>query len=144
VPVPHVVVERDEVMHEAPEVEPNPRWSTTSCRFDEVVELIYECPGAEEGAAVTFEVFEHDQDGEHELVMTLRAPVRDGVARIGWHVPYVEDADDEPTEVDRETGFPLPEFVFVARLGEDEARCDEQLTFSTDLELPVVDERGEP
>lgn len=119
------------------------RWSTTRARFDEVVELIVDAPGVEDGTEVELEVLEHDQDDE-DPVCTLTAMVHDEVARVEWHVPFVEDTDDAPTELDREAEFDLPEFVFVARLGDAEARCDDPLVFRTDLELPIRDAAGEP
>jgi hypothetical protein len=115
----------------------NPRWSAARCRFDEVVELLWDLPGVADGAPVELEVFEHDADGEHDLVARAVVAVRDGQARLRWHVPRVDDADDVPTPVDEAADFALPEFFFVARHGDVEARCEELLIFATDLELPL-------
>jgi hypothetical protein len=117
----------------------NARWSAARVRFGQVVHLLVD---AAEGGDVTFDVLEHDAGGEDDPVATLVAPVRGGVAKATWHVPFVDDADDAPTALDRETGFDLPEFVFVARRGAAVARCDAQLLFSTDLELPIKDLHG--
>jgi hypothetical protein len=118
------------------------RWSATRARLDEHVRLLVEAPGVPDGEAVTFVVLEHDADGQHDKVARLRAPAKAGRAEVGWRVVYVDDSDDEPTELDREAGFPLPEFVFVARQGEHEARCDERLLVTSDLELVVRDAAG--
>src|SRR5687768_3887833 len=91
----------------------NPRWSTTRCRFDEVVELIYHVPGAGDGELVELEILEHDADGEHDRVALIVTEAREGRASVRWHVPRVDDSDDEPTALDRDADFALPEFFFV-------------------------------
>ena len=121
-----------------------PHWSADDYRFGEGVELVVRTRGIARGEAITFEALEHDADGGHDFVMLLEAPVRGGEASIGWRVPWVDDADDEPTEIDRQTNFSLPEFVFVARWGQLQARCEETLEFRADLELPLEDASGEP
>lgn len=117
------------------------RWSPPRARFDQAVTLIV---GADldDGVEVELHVFERDAGGDDDPVARLGAPVRGGRVVVPWHMPCVDDSDDAPTEVDRETGFALSEFVFVARQGEHEARCDDALTFATDLELPLRDSRG--
>lgn len=119
------------------------RWSPTRARFDQAVKLVV---GADldDGVEVELHVFERDADGDDDPVVRLGAPVRGAQVVVPWHMPCVDDGDDAPTEVDREAGFALPEFVFVARHGEHEARCDEALTFATDLELPLRDPGGRP
>jgi len=125
--------------------EPNPRWSSPRCRFDEVVELIFLCPELDDEQTVEFEIFEHDEGGEDDPVVTITAPVEGGEARVGWRMRRYDDSDDEPTELDRETGFALPEFGFSVHYGAGEqARCEGLLTFSTDLELPLRDAGGSP
>jgi hypothetical protein len=122
----------------------SPRWGRLRARYGQVARLRVDTRGVAEGAWVEFEVLEHDADGQHDSVARFSAAVRGGVAEAGWCVGHVADDDDEPTEIDRQTGFALPEFIFVARLGAAEARCEERLMFATDLEMPLVDEGGQP
>lgn len=98
----------------------------------------------DDGLEVTLLVLEHDQDGAHDKVARLVAPVKQGRVEVGWRVVHVDDADDAPGEGDEAAGAALPEFIFRARRGEHEARCDDLLRVGGDLDLVVRDPSGAP
>jgi hypothetical protein len=46
------------------------------------------------GTSITIQIWEHDDDGEHDHVMDIKATVENGKVCKEWKVIYVEDNDD--------------------------------------------------
>ena len=119
------------------------RWSVRKARPGDAVELLVDTEGLPTGTPVGLEIWEHDQDGAHDLVARLEGAVAANEVRVPWTYTYVEDDDDAETEQDRRLGAPVPEFHFVAKAAGVEA-TSLLLEFRDDLTLRATLPDGRP
>jgi hypothetical protein len=71
------------------------------------------------GETVTLEIWEHDDDNEHDHVTDITGVVENGKIAKKWKVIYVEDNDDSTSGKElAEKGYTLPEYHFVAKYGD--------------------------
>jgi hypothetical protein len=122
----------------------DPSWSCESARTGDEVELKVKAEGLPDGTPVQFTIMESDADGQHDRVEAVTANVEGGKATASWAYRAIKDLDDEPTELDKALGFPLPEFFFIACWGGFEAKCEDILKFSDFIHVTVKDDKGEP
>ncbi len=123
-------------------------WKSPEARRDEMVSLTASFSGSTDGEKATVEIFEFDQDGEHDLMETLQAEVTNGKLETEWKYVYQEDTDDILTEEEAtKTGgkYNPPEYFFTVAIGE-QMWGDKQesglLQFKDWIEVELQDEDG--
>ncbi|RME76753.1 MAG: hypothetical protein D6776_00735, partial [Planctomycetota bacterium] len=90
------------------------RWDRHEALVGEEVKLICELEGPP-AREVTFTIFEHDADGQHDSVRRERVPARGSTVELVWKVENVGDLDDVDSEQQlADKGYTLPEFHFFA------------------------------
>lgn len=118
------------------------RWSVEEARVGDAVDLLVDA-ALPDGAALTFTILEHDEDGQHDEVARLDATVSAGGARASWTFERVDDDDDAASEREREGGYTAPEFFF--RVSDGERTVASGLVQYQDwFELELLDHAGQP
>ncbi len=90
----------------------NARWDREEARRGDVLKLLADVKGLREGEPVGITIFEHDDDGAHDLVTQLTGTVRKGQVEAQWEYEYFEDTDEIPTAEESEKGYNPPEYFF--------------------------------
>jgi hypothetical protein len=92
-------------------------WNKTEVRRDEEVEL--SCVftnGVEDGDRVNVIIYEHDNDGYHDKVVTIPTEIKNMKVEMKWKFIYQEDTDDIPTDEELQKyggAYNPPEYFFV-------------------------------
>jgi type VI secretion system secreted protein Hcp len=123
-------------------------WKSEAARRDEKVTLAAEFKGCKDGEEVTIEIFEYDQDGDHDATDEITAKITNGKLDAEWTFVYEEDTDDILTDEEaKKTGgkYNPPEYFFTVRIG-DQKWGDKQesglLEFKDWIEVELQDENG--
>ncbi len=90
----------------------NLKWDKNEAKRGEILKLTGDVKGAYDGAETTIEIFEHDDDGAHDLVVSFPSLVKSGKIKAEWEFQYVEDTDDIPDDNEAENGYKNPEYFF--------------------------------
>ena len=121
----------------------NLKWDKNEAKRSDILTLSGDVKGAYDGAETTIEIFEHDDDGAHDLVVSFPALVKSQKIKTEWEFQYVEDTDDIPDDNEAENGYKNPEYFFrvsIAGVSQDSGL----LKFKDWIELELRDENGEP
>ncbi len=121
----------------------NPQWSQSEARRGDLLTLSADVRGFPEGSPATFEIYEYDADGAHDLVTKIQAVVGEDRVSATWEFEYQADTDDIPTSEESERGYTAPEYFFRVKVGASEIDSP-QLPFKDRVEILVRDEAGEP
>jgi len=121
----------------------NLKWDKNEAKRGDILKLTGDVKGAYDGAETTIEIFEHDDDGAHDLVVSFPALVKSQKIKTEWEFQYVEDTDDIPDDNEAENGYKNPEYFFRVGIGgvsEDSGL----LKFKDFVEISLADDRGNP
>ncbi len=121
----------------------NLKWDKNEARRGDILKLTADVKGAYDGAETTIEIFEHDNDGAHDLVVSFPALVKSQKIKTEWEFQYVEDTDDIPDDNEAENGYNNPEYFFrvtIAGVSEDSGL----LKFKDTVEIVWRYENGQP
>lgn len=99
-------------------------WSAEEARRGDILTMEATVEGAYDGSEATITIFEHDQDGAHDLITTLSTLVVEGEVAMDWTFEYHEDVDDIPAEGETEQGYNAPEYFFRVEVGGLQADSD--------------------
>lgn len=131
-------------------------WDTLKADVGDTVRLCADVDGFADGAEAKFSIWEHDNDGEHDLIKEdVTASVDKGFVYAEWEFEAVEDKDDSPPERDEQEqveGDPqqdefrfattVPEYFFKIEIDDVTSECKDLLRY---LGGPVFnDEDGKP
>jgi hypothetical protein len=120
----------------------NPRWSQTEARRGDILTLSADVDEVRDGTRARIQIYEHDDDGAHDLITELHGLVESRRIEVEWEYEYHEDTDEIPTESELEKGYNPPEYFF--RVSIDSISADsELLTFKDWIEVEVRDEAGQ-
>ena len=131
-------------------------WNTLKADVGDKVRLCADVDGFADGDEAKFSVWEHDNDGEHDLIKEdITASVDKGFVYAEWEFEAVEDKDDTPPERDEQEqveGDPatdqfkfadnLPEYFFKIEMEDVAAECTDLLRYLGGPEFK--DEDGKP
>ena len=121
----------------------NLRWSKNEAKRGDILKLTADVKGVYDGAEATIEIFEHDDDGAHDLVVSFPVLVKSQKLKAEWEFQYVEDTDDIPTHEESEKGYKNPEYFFRVSIGgvsEDSGL----LKFQDWVEIQLMDAEQNP
>jgi hypothetical protein len=90
----------------------NVQWDRKEARRGDVLELTADIKGLRDGESVPITIYEHDDDGAHDLITKLSGTVRDKQVKARWEYEYHDDTDDIPTAEESEKGYNPPEYFF--------------------------------
>jgi len=121
----------------------NLKWSAKEARRGDVLTLTADIEGAPVGTDAKIGIWEHDDDGAHDPITDLSAPIKSGKVKIDWEYEYHEDTDDIPTTEEAEKGYNPPEYFFrVEALGV--TADSDLLKFKDWIEIELKDQFGAP
>jgi hypothetical protein len=95
----------------------NARWDREEARRGDVVKLSADTKGLREGESVKLTIYEHDDDGAHDLITELTGTVTGNRVEAEWEYEYHEDTDEIPSHDETEKGYSPPEYFFRADVG---------------------------
>ena len=95
----------------------NARWDREEARRGDVVKLMADVKGARDGDSVKLTIFEHDDDGAHDLITELAGTVKGDRVDAEWEYEYHDDTDEIPSHDETEKGYNPPEYFFRADVG---------------------------
>jgi hypothetical protein len=121
----------------------NVKWDKDEANRGDILKLSADIKGAYDGAEATIEIYEHDQDGAHDLVTSFPVLVKSQKIKTEWEFQYVEDTDDIPSDEEAEKGYKNPEYFFRVTLGGVSEDSD-ILRFKDWIEIYLVDEENLP
>jgi len=120
----------------------NARWSQPEARRGDLLTLSADVDNVRDGTRARIQIYEHDDDGAHDLVTELRGIVENRRIEVEWEYEYHEDTDEIPTEAELAKGYNPPEYFF--RVSIDSISADSDLlTFKDWIEIEVRDEAGQ-
>lgn len=136
---------RDNINESTGEIELKAKWSVDEAREGDHVALIVEGEMSD-GMEVEFSIYEDDEYNDDEQIISGKKVIaKDGRAEFKWIYQYFEDKDDVSLyeEVNghglqfKDYGaFNLPEYYFVAKVGNSEVRSP-ILDYKTTLEIKI-------
>jgi len=116
----------------------NLKWDKNEARRGDTLKLTADIKGAYDGAEAMIEIYEHDNDGAHDLVTSFPSLTKNQKLKAEWEFQYVEDTDDIPTDEEAENGYTNPEYFFRVTMGGVSADSG-LLKFKDFIEIEVVD-----
>ncbi len=128
-------------------------WNTLKADISDKVRLCADVDGFADGVEAKFSVWEHDNDGEHDLIKeNITASVDKGFVYAEWEFEAVEDKDDTPAEEEQvendptkdefKFGVNLPEYMFKVEIDGVTGECTDLLRYLGGPEF--TDEDGKP
>ena len=116
----------------------NLKWDKNEASRGDTLKLTADIKGAYDGAEAMIEIYEHDNDGAHDLVTSFPSLTKNQKLKAEWEFQYVEDTDDIPTDEEAENGYTNPEYFFRVTMGGVSADSG-LLKFKDFIEIEVVD-----
>jgi hypothetical protein len=95
----------------------NLKWNQDEAKRGDILKLTADVKGSYDGAEATIEIYEHDNDGAHDLVVSFPTLVKSQKIKTEWEFQYVEDTNDIPTHDEAENGYQNPEYFFRVNIG---------------------------
>ena len=127
------------------------KWSKQNVRRDEEVTLSCSFTnGVEEGDEVKVIIYEHDNDGYHDKVVTVPTIVKNNKVELKWEFIYQEDTDDIPTQEELQKygkSYKPPEYFFVVIVDNVPVGKKQEsglLLFKDWIEIELKTGKGEP
>jgi hypothetical protein len=93
------------------------KWDKSEAKRGDILKLTADVKGAYDGAEAAIEIFEHDDDGAHDLIVSFPAHVNSQKIKAEWEFQYIEDTDGIPTDDEAENGYKNPEYFFRITIG---------------------------
>jgi len=90
----------------------NPQWSQKEARRGDILTIKADVKGAPDDSEAEFQIWEHDDDGAHDLITKFPAIVKNEKVESEWEFQYFEDTDDIPTDEEVDKGYQPPEYFF--------------------------------
>ena len=90
----------------------NCEWDKKEARRGDILKLTADVLNVYEGTEAEIQIWEHDQDGAHDLITKFTTNVKNKKIEIEWEYEYHEDTDEIPTEEETEKGYNPPEYFF--------------------------------
>ena len=119
------------------------KWDKSEAKRGDILKLTADVKGAYDGAEAAIEIFEHDDDSAHDLIVSFPAQVNSQKIKAEWEFQYIEDTDDIPTDDEAENGYKNPEYFFrvtMAGVSEDSGL----LKFNDSVEFIFKKRDGSP
>ncbi len=121
----------------------NVKWDKDEAKRGDILKLTADVKGCYDGAEAKVEIYEHDDDGAHDLVTSFPALIKSQKIKTEWEFQYVEDTDDIPTDEEAENGYKNPEYFFRVSLGGVSADSG-LLKFKDFVEIEFLDAKKRP
>ena len=121
----------------------NVKWDKNEAKRGDILKLTADIKGAYDGAETTIEIYEHDQDGAHDLVTSFPVLVKSQKIKTEWEFQYVEDTDDIPSDDEAENRYKNPKYFFRVSIG-GVAEDSDLLKFRDSFELKLLDQEDQP
>jgi uncharacterized Zn-binding protein involved in type VI secretion len=105
----------------------NPKWmkdgsEISEALVDDEVMLSVEVKDIDDGETVGFEIWENDENNDHDFVGNVTGIVQGGKVEAAWKVRYTADNDDSTSGKElAEKGYTLPEYHFVTKYNRAES-----------------------
>ena len=119
----------------------NVKWDKNEATRGDKLKLTADMKGTYDGAEATIEIYEHDDDGAHDLVASFPVLVKSQKIKTEWEFQYADDTDKIPTNEEADNGYKNPEYFFRVIIGgvsEDSGL----LKFKDSIEINVANEYG--
>lgn len=121
----------------------NARWDRQDTRREEQVKLLADTNGLADGTRAKISIFEHDEDGAHELVTQLSTLVEKDRIETTWEYDFHGNTEEIPSKPESEKGYKPPAYFFRVQVGE--AKADSGLlTFKDWVDFEFKDRDGIP
>jgi hypothetical protein len=121
----------------------NAKWSQETARRGDIVTLTADVLRAPDGMETLITVFEHDDEGAHEMITKMLALVDGERVEVDWEFNFPGDVEEIPSHDETEEGYLPPRFFFrVDALGK--TADSGLLTFQDMIEIEVVDHEEVP
>jgi hypothetical protein len=121
----------------------NVKWDKNEAKRGDILRLTADVKGAYDNAEAKVEIYEHDQDGAHDLITSIPVLVKGQKIKTEWEFQYQEDTDDIPTHEEAEKGYQWPEYFFRVNIGGTSENSG-LLKFKDYVELKILDENNKP
>lgn len=121
----------------------NAKWDKQEARRGDVLKLTADVKGVKDNTEVQIEIWEHDADGNHDLIEKFSALVKNRKVEAEWEFKYGTDTDEIPTAEESDKGYNQPEHFFRVKI-DDHFGESGLLKFKDWIEIELVDEEGDP
>jgi hypothetical protein len=128
----------------------NLKWGQKEARRGDVVKLAADTKGLEDGTDAMVRIYEHDQDGAHDVITKFPCRVKDKKIETDWEYEYHQETLKIPTDEEMQRygkNYNHPEYYFVIdvfgkRFGEKQESG--LLRFKDWIEIRLADYEGKP
>ncbi|MDT3697567.1 MAG: SpaA isopeptide-forming pilin-related protein [Ignavibacterium sp.] len=121
----------------------NLKWDKQEARRGDVLKISADVTDTYEGAECKVLIFEHDDDGAHDLIASLKTNVKNQKIEVDWEFKFQTDTKNIPTDQETEKGYKNPEYFFRVDVGGVYADSD-LLKFKDWIEIKLEDQEGNP
>ena len=121
----------------------NLKWDKQEAKRGDVLKISADVTNTYEGAEAKVLIFEHDDDGAHDLIATLKTTVKNQKIEIDWEFQYQDKTKNIPSDNETERGYKNPEYFFRVDIGGVFAD-PELLKFKDWIEIKLEDQEGNP
>lgn len=90
----------------------NVKWDKEIVRRNEILKLTADVQNFPNGADARIEIFEHDDDGAHDLITKFPVMVKDHKIETNWEFDFKGDVKSIPRHEETESGYKPPRFFF--------------------------------
>lgn len=121
----------------------NLKWDKQEAKRGDILKISADVTDTYEGAECKVLIYEHDSDGAHDLIATLKTNVKNQKIEIDWEFQYQEETKNIPSDKETERGYKNPEYFFRVDVGGVFADSG-LLKFKDWIKLEFLNTRQEP
>ncbi len=121
----------------------NARWDRQEATRGEIVKLLADSAGFEDGSDAKLSIYEHDADGSHDFVTGFHAEIQGSKIEADWAFLYVDETKEIPTHQESPKGYRNPQYFFRVRAGGIETESG-LIVFKDWIKVRLLDADGKP
>jgi len=121
----------------------NLKWDKQEAKRGDILKISADVTDTYEGAECKVLIFEHDSDGAHDLITSLKTNVKNQKIEVDWEFQFQTDTKNIPTDQETEKGYKNPEYFFRVDVGGVYADSD-LLKFKDWIEIKFLNSKQEP
>lgn len=121
----------------------NVNWDKKEAKREDILKLSADIKGLADGNEAEIQIWEHDDDGVHDLITKFPCTIKNGKIEADWEFQYLGETKDIPTKDECEKGYQQPQYYF--RVKAAEVYGDSGLLKFVDwIEIKLTDYDGYP
>jgi len=121
----------------------NLKWDKQEAKRGDLLKISADVTNTYEGAEAKVLIFEHNDDGAHDLIATFKTNVKNQKIEIDWEFQYQDKTQNIPSDNETERGYKNPEYFFRVDIGGVFADSG-LLKFKDVIRIELKDSDGNP